>query len=176
MDLFGMASSWLPWVLCPSLSCVGHGQLQGTACASASAASAPGSLPLGSGQAHLCLLLLRSVQIQSFVIIQSKGCPWLEMQSWLGGKGIWARTSCTVFKIPEALPWLGMQETWAGKAGLPAQGRGALFCRKQSTLWLLGQPDQGSLQSKMAHGFTNRKSGGDLGFPPSCKQLLMMNY
>lgn len=57
--------------------------------------------------------------------------------AWLE-RGFGQELVYNVSKTLESLPWLRMQEAQAGKAGLSAQGNGALLSRKGSTLQLLG--------------------------------------
>ena len=135
---FLVASSWLSWILCSWFCCGGRDQLQGTACASAPVASAPGHLPLGSGwpDSAFCSSGLSPFSpLQSFRA--SAAHDW-KCRTHLVGKESGQELACKVCKIPEACHgWRCKKPRLAGKVGHPAQGCGALFFGKGSTpaLW-----------------------------------------
>lgn len=142
----GMASSRLSWVLCPWLCCVGRAQLQGAACASAPAASAPGCLPLGSGWPDSAFCSLGLSTFSPFQSFRARAAHGWKCSTVLVGKGFGQELATWRLKYPRPCHGWGCKKPrLAGKVGLPAQGHGAPFSGKGSTLQLFGQLDQGPL-------------------------------
>lgn len=157
-----LTAAWLPGG-CGG-SCAGHGQLQGTACASA-------PMTQYSWLPSLWLQLGLDLPCAPLVCLGLVLCSHLEQGLSIAGNaaalagriGDWARSGCTVSRTPAAL----LQLRWPEKAAPPAQGQRAGSLRKGALP--LPLPAQGPLSRSSAWIHKgHRQEAMWMSTPPTC--------